>query len=83
MGNKQHNGIIDHRIELERPDGIYSLNDIVSGTVLHIKHPNASVVLTGVIYLEKHKQKHREICKITFFSTEFHLVLLNKIFNFS
>jgi hypothetical protein len=75
MGNKQQrSAMTPGHIELDRSEAIYSPNEIVSGSVLHLKHRKAFVLLTGIIYFEKHKKKGVENCEIIFFSTKFDLI---------
>ena len=71
MGNQPNHSIVNHRsIALDRPDGIYSLNDVVSGKVSHLRVSEASIVLTGVVHVKKQHKKRVERRRILFFSTE-------------
>lgn len=69
-----HNGLIHHHIELDRSDGIYLPNEIVSGSVMHMKKRRAYVTLTGIVYFEKHRRTGVENCRITFYSAQFDLI---------
>jgi len=85
MGNLQQQclGVNNNRIEVDRPQAVYLPNEIVSGTISHLKHPNACVLLTGIIYFKKRKRNGLEKSQIRFFSTESNLVLSsNKKQNF-
>jgi len=75
MGNLQQQcrGVPDNRLELDHPQAIYLPNDIISGTVSYLKHTNACVQLTGIIYFKKHKRNGLEKCQIKFCSIEFNL----------
>ena len=71
MGNHLDCASVIHRhVELDRPEGIYSANEVVSGTVSNLRARNASIVLTGVIHLQKKNKKSVERHQIQFFSGE-------------
>ena len=80
MGNlqRQCRGVDHDRLELDRPEGIYLTNEIISGTVSYIKQANACIQLIGIIYFKKRKRNGLEKCTITFFSTEFNLISTSK-----
>ena len=73
MGNTQHRNISHPLIELDRSEGIYSPNDVISGEVLHTKRRKGYLLLNGIVYFEKHKKKQIEMCQIQFFSIKFDL----------
>ncbi|CAF1042680.1 unnamed protein product [Adineta steineri] len=75
MGNvhQQCRGITNNSLELDRVNAIYEPNEIISGTVSSLKHTNASIVLSGIIYFKKRKKTHMEKCRIIFFTSEYNL----------
>ncbi|UJR31821.1 hypothetical protein I4U23_019298 [Adineta vaga] len=85
MGNLQQQcrGIGNTQLELNRHDAIYVPNELITGTVSYLKHTNAFIVLTGIIYFKKRKKTGVEKCEIKFLAKEFPLNShLNKIQNF-
>ncbi|CAF0876999.1 unnamed protein product [Adineta ricciae] len=75
MGNLQQQcrGTGTTELELNRKDAIYVPNETLTGTVSYLKHAEAFVVLTGVIYFKKRKKAGLEKCEVTFFTVEYPL----------
>lgn len=76
MGNLQQQcrGATQTRLELDRPETVYLPNEIITGTVSHLKHSKATIRLIGTITYRKRKRNGLSKCQSRFFSTEFSIV---------